>query len=147
MRARCGTMSAILLFLAIKAPAQNIIVHALDGNNGKPLADVRLLVFTFNGSSFRDSNDRQSFDLHTDRNGTATIKLEQIKGDHLQVWVDFMTRCVNDINSTPAISVNQTLTSGVTDTNSCSNKITAGPTPGALTIYAREATLREKLDW
>jgi hypothetical protein len=57
-----------------------------------------------------------------------------------------MTRCVNDINST-AISVKDILTSGITDTNSCSKKLAAKPMPGTLTIYAREATLMEKLAW
>jgi len=122
-------------------------VHAVDGKTGQPLAGVRLLVFAFNGPSFRESENTKSFDLHTDRNGIAAINPDQIQGaDHLQIWADFMTRCVSDINSR-AISLNDILTSGITDTNSCSKRIAAKPIPGTLTIYAREATLLEKMAW
>jgi hypothetical protein len=136
-----------LLLAGIAASAQNITVHAVDGKSGQPLAGVRLLVFAFDGPSHRESENTKSFDFHTDRNGVAAIRPDQIEGaNHLQIWADFMTRCVNDINST-AISVKDILTSGITDTNSCSKKLAAKPMPGTLTIYAREATLMEKLAW
>jgi hypothetical protein len=140
-------LPVFLLLAGIAASAQNITVHAVNGKTGQPLAEVRLLVFAFNGTSYAGSENSKSFDLHTDRNGVAAIRPDQIEGaDHLQIWADFMTRCVNGINST-AISLKDILTSGLTDTNTCSKKIAAKPMPGTLTIYAREATLLEKMDW
>ena len=148
MSVNLRTLLPVFLFLAgISASAQSLTVHAVNGKTGQPLAGVRLLVFAFNGPSYRESEHAKSFDLHTDRSGVAAIRPDQIEGaDHLQIWADFMTRCVSDINST-GISVKDTLASGVTDTNSCSKKIAAKPVPGTLTIYAREATLLEKMDW
>jgi hypothetical protein len=143
---RVGLFSLIFAMLAFSASAQNIMVHAVDGKSGQPLAATRLLVFVFNGASWNEQENTRSFDLHTDRNGNATIRPDQIQGaDHLQIWVDFMTRCA-ERNST-AISISDVLKTGITDTNSCAKAINAKPTPGTLIIYAREATLREKMDW
>lgn len=141
-----ASVVSLLLWSVIPAPAQDIVIHAVNGKNGQPLANSRLVLWAFDTMSERMMPSGQQLDLHTDSNGMAIILAGAIKKSYVQIWVDFHHQCVDRPNLV-SFAVNKILLSGVTAENNCSKRIVAEPAPHTLTIYARSPTFRERMAW
>src|SRR5215469_12139316 len=69
----------------VTAKDTQIVVQAVDGRNGKPLANQRLLVF--GGESAKPVLLHQPYVVVTDKGGLATLTLAP-ETQFLQVWMD-----------------------------------------------------------
>ncbi len=119
-----------------------LTIRALDGRNGLPIKGAHLLVFAGEtGEQVRQH--AQHFDLQTDQNGDAQLTLKSDLLKFVQVWIDGKTLCQSRPNYV-SFSVEQAVVKGLLAPNTCSHL--ARPTePGELLIFARPATLREKM--
>lgn len=140
------TALVLCIFVAY-AGAQNadrrIKIEALDGRNGKPIPDTHLLVFA-GGTVEEVRQHRHYFDLHTSQNGNAELVLTSDSLKFIQVWVDGKTLCQSRPN-TVSLSVEQILAEGFLAPNECGN-LRMSSAPGQLFVFARPATLREKME-
>jgi hypothetical protein len=118
-----------------------IQLQALDGRNGKPLQNQRLLVFT--GSSVNDLKSHAThLSLTTDKEGLGTLT---INGETrwIQVWTDGRILCQADPNQ-GTFSVATILSEGLVAPNNCSSLV-RDPTPGHIIVFARPAHFLEKM--
>ena len=123
---------------------RTIKIEALDGRNGKPITDAHLVVFA--GSTVEELREHSHhFDLRTDQNGNAELVLSSDSLKFVQVWVDGNTLCQSKSNSV-SLSVEQALAKGLLAPNEC-GKLHISSAPGQLWVFARPATLREKMEW
>jgi hypothetical protein len=123
---------------------RTIHIKALNGKNGKPIKYNHLLIFA-GGTADVMRQHGQQFDLLTDQLGDAELTLNPDSLKFLQVWVDGMTICQSHPNST-SLSVEQVLAKGLLAPNEC-GKLSMSSAPGQLLVFARPATLREKMAW
>ena len=65
----------------------NIMVQALDGRNGKPLANQHLLVFT-GASEGAVKSHAVHTSLTTDKNGFVALTISASETQWIQVWAD-----------------------------------------------------------
>ena len=141
----------LILFLIIAATSRPVIaqtkelnLQALNGKNGKPLTNQRLLFFA--GLTAEDARNHSiSFAAVTNASGLATIQIDLAKVRYLQVFADSMTVCIQDPNHY-TIASSEIMNTGGSTPNTCGTLHTPSA-PGRLIVYAREATLREKMDW
>jgi hypothetical protein len=138
----------LLALLAIAsvavAIAQNteIKIEALDGKSGKPLANQRLVIF--GGESAEAATfHHTAFDVTTDERALADLKFDPAKTRWIQVWTDGMTLCQSKPN-VRSFSVDTILTTGLSAPNTCGSLVHVA-TPGHFTVFARPASLREKM--
>ena len=136
-----GTLSALF---AGSAPllAQNIVIRAVDGKSGKPLANEHLLLFLY--ENWKDRTQIPINSLTTDANGTAVVNIP--RGHYLQVWVNAKTLCVANPNLV-ALSIEDIRAHGGMLENNCSRNIRVEAKPNEVVVYARQSTLREKMAW
>jgi hypothetical protein len=149
----CGYIAVVLAvlwpgcLLAGHAGAQNsertIKLKALDGRNGKPITNTHLLVFA-GGTVEELRQHSQNFDLFTDQNGDAELVLTSDSLRFVRVWVEGMTLCQSRPNAV-SLNVEQALAKGLLAPNECGN-LRASNAPGQLFVFARPATLREKIE-
>jgi hypothetical protein len=122
---------------------RTINIEVLDGRNGKPITETHLLVFA--GDTVEGLRQHSHhFDLHTNKSGSAKLVLTSDSFKFVQVWVDGMILCQSQAN---AVSVNlgQVLAIGPLAPNECGN-MHMSSAPGQLLVFARPATLREKME-
>ena len=124
--------------------SRRLRIEALDGRNGKPIRNARLLVLV--GSTVEEVREKlQNFDLHTNQNGDAELVLTSNSDRFLQVWIEGMTLCQSRPNAV-SLSVEQAMIKGLLAPNECGN-LRMSSAPGQILVFARPATLREKMDW
>jgi len=136
----------VLCIFVAHAGAQSadrtIRIEALDGRSGKPITNTHLLVFA-GGTVEELRQHSEHFDLHTDQNGNAELVMTSERLRFVQVWVDGKTLCQSRPNSV-SLSVEQALAKGLLAPNECGN-LRVSSAPGQLFVFARPATLREKM--
>jgi hypothetical protein len=138
---RVFALIVILPALSI-AQVKEITIQAFDGKNGKALASQRLVVF--GGDSAEAVRFHQeAFDLMTDKDGLAKLKFDSPGTTWIQVWTDGLTLC-QDKPNTKSFSVNSIITKGLSSPNNCSSYVQVAM-PGRFIVFARPATLREKM--
>src|SRR5260370_41563066 len=79
---------SVLTKFSIMAMAQDnrIVIHLIDGRNGKPVSNEHLLIFE--GASPEDIKEHRShLDLQTDANGIAFLPTDAMP--QIQVWPDW----------------------------------------------------------
>jgi hypothetical protein len=140
----------IFVLLAITSAASmvaqdaKVTIQALNGKDGRPLKNQRLLIFggeTAEGPRFHD----EAFDLTTDENGFADLKFDPAKTLWIQVWADYMTLCQTKPNLN-SFSMATILKIGLSGPNNCRSLVPLTTTPGRFTVFARPSSLREKMD-
>ena len=121
-----------------------VTIRLVNGKSGKPMDHERLLVFF--GSSPQDVRfHKKSIDLHTDSKGEATLSSNEPTFLYFQVFVDFRTLCEKNPND-HSFAIEDILRDGEQTPNIC-GKVAVPKTPGTFVIYARPATLKEKMAW
>jgi hypothetical protein len=143
---RCWLKVAVLFLGMISgaadAQSKPLSVEVLNGNNGKPAANLHLLVFM--GESAKDIRlQKIAVDLLTDKDGMATLTLSPDKIHLLQFWPDDETLCQASYNGT-VFSVEEIMTTGTKATNTCGTLVKEA-VPGHLVLFARALTLKEKM--
>jgi hypothetical protein len=129
---------------AVVAQDSEMTIQALNGKNGKPLVHRRLLVF--GGKTAEAASHQETiFDVTTDGNGFARVVFDPAKTRWIEVFADFLTLCHNKPNLVQ-FSVDTILSTGFASPNHC-GKIVPLVKPGQFTVFARPATLREKMAW
>jgi hypothetical protein len=119
-----------------------IFLQLVDGRNGKPLANHRLLVFA--GESPEPLRLHQSqFEVFTDKNGVAALTGLARTAQWIQVWPDWMVLCQHVPNSS-SFSVAEILSTGLNTPNTCGSAAPR-PTPGRLVVFARPMHFWEKM--
>jgi hypothetical protein len=148
-RLRLSAGSLVLLFsavLAAQSPATtntvDIVVQAVDGRNGKPLASQRLLVFT-GMSSNAVRSQAKSTELTTNKDGVGTLTIDPAETQWIQVWPDGPVLCQPHPNE-GSFSVDTIISKGLATPNDCSG-LAREPVPGHFIVFARPATFVEKM--
>jgi hypothetical protein len=129
--------------VAVAMPQDShIVVQAVDGRNGKPLANQHLLVF--GGESPESVRlHKKQFELVTDKEGLAELAIAPNDVQWIQVWVDWHVLCQSEPNS-KSYSVAKVLSTGVGTPNTCGSSVPK-LIPGYLVVFARPAHFREKM--
>lgn len=121
-----------------------IAVQVLDGRNGKPMPNQRVLVFT-GSSSAAARNEQDLTELTTGKNGFATLLIDPDDSPWAQPWVDRHVLCYPHPNQI-AFRVSEIISTGVVTRNNCGS-LSRRPVAGRLIFFARPATLMEKMRW
>jgi hypothetical protein len=122
--------------------SQGITIQVLDGRNGKPLADQRVLVFTGLSNS-AVKNHAADTEVTTDKYGIGTLTIYPAETQWLQVFADGRTLCYPDPNDS-SFSVSDIISKGLATPNDCS-KLVRESSPGHFIIFARPARFMEKM--
>jgi hypothetical protein len=135
-----------VLVLGATAMAQNmeIALHAVDGRNGKPLANRHLLVFT-GLSTDAVKSEATHEDLTTDKDGLATLPISAAETQWIQVWVDGLTLC-QSIPNQNSFSVSLIMSKGLSTPNNC-GALVRKDTPSHFVVFARPSHFMEKMRW
>jgi hypothetical protein len=120
----------------------DIAVQMLDGRNGKPIPNQRVLVFV-GGLSEAAKSHAEHTDLTTDKDGLGTLRVHQNQTQWIQVWADGRVLCYPDPNQS-SFGIDTIMSTGIVTPNSCSGVMKA-PAPGRLIIFARPARFMEKM--
>jgi len=120
----------------------DIAVQVLDGRNGKPIANQRVLVFV-GASSEAAKSHAEHTDLTTDKDGLGILRVHPDQTQWIQVWADGRVLCYPDPNQS-SFSIDAIMSTGIVAPNSCSG-VMKDPTPGHLIIFARPARFMEKM--
>ncbi len=139
-----------LFFCGVVLVAQNasmprsidITVQVLDGRNGKPIPNQRLLVFVGKSSEAARSHAEHT-DLTTGRDGLGMLRLYPDEAQWIQVWADGRVLCYPDPNQS-SLRVDTIMSTGFVTPNTCSDVMKA-PKPGHLIVFARPARFMEKM--
>lgn len=124
------------------AKSINIVVQALDGRNGKPLANQRLLVFTGLSLDAAKSHAEHT-SLTTDKEGIGALTIYPAETQWIQVWADGRVLCQPDPNQS-GFSVPMIMSTGLAAPNNC-GPIARKPLPSHLVIFARPGRFIEKI--
>lgn len=124
------------------AQTTDIVVQALDGRNGKPLANQHLLVFT-GASSDAVKSHAEHTGLTTNKNGLGSLRIYPSEAQWIQVWADGRVLCQPDPNQS-SFSVTTIMSKGIAAPNTCSALVRT-PTPGHFVVFARPARFTEKI--
>ncbi len=119
-----------------------IAVRVLDGRNGKPIPNQRVLVFV-GGSSKVAKSHAEHTDLTTDKDGPGILRIYPSQTQSIQVWADGRVLCYPNPNQR-SFNVDTVMSTGIATPNSCSG-IMKDPAPGHLIIFARPARFMEKM--
>jgi len=142
LRAVC----AIAVFVGVppvaKAQDAHVVLRILDGRNGKPLVNQRLLVFA--GKTLEAVRQHENkFELVTGKNGMADLRIPSPEIKQIQVWVDFRVLCQSKPN-TRSFSIAKILSKGVSTPNECGPQ-RVQPAPGQFIVFARPSHFWEKM--
>jgi len=123
---------------------QNIVLHVLNGKNGKPISREHLLIYL--GTSADDVRlGKKLVNLETDDSGLATLSLGSNPESLIKVWVDhFKTLCQKDSPNKTNFSIQEILKTGLSTPNNC-GKVKANPTPKHFFVFVRSYSFWEKL--
>jgi hypothetical protein len=133
--------SLFMVSVLLWAQDDRIIVQAVDGRNGKPIAKTHLLIFS--GESPEDVRlERNSLDLVTDVSGFATLTFTQ-KPKWIQVFVDDRVLCQTEPNG-KSFSIGEIMSTGLKTPNTCGS-LEKEATSGHFVVFARPAHFLEKM--
>jgi hypothetical protein len=144
-RQTVGELVSVLFFvssIAGVAQSSEITIQAVNGKDGRPLAHQRLLVFggdTAEAASFHRTN----FDVTTDGNGVAKMALDRATTRWVEIFVESLTLCYKKPNLVQ-FRVDKILSDGLSSPNDCGS-IVQPAKPGQFIVFARAATLQEKM--
>ena len=140
--ARCVLLGTLFASAAL-CQQHSIVIKAVNGKTGKPIANVHLLIWK--GKSEQDVVEKveRANDAHTGADGTAILEIDPDTG-WLQVWVDGFRLCQDDPNS-HAFNIGRVSQTGGNSSSNCG--VPVKNTPGTFVVFAREPTLREKMAW
>ena len=139
---RCAVLTTLFAGVAL-GQQRSIVIRALDGKTGKPLANQRLV--GFGGKSEGDARFKQSsFEATTAKDGTAVVTIGP-GTQWIQVWVDRLTLCQDKPNFR-AFRVDTIAATGDSSPNQC-GRVAVKNIPGTFTVFARTPTWREKMEW
>jgi hypothetical protein len=122
--------------------SQEITLQVLDGRNGKPLANQRVLVFTGVSSSAVKTQAAHT-DVTTDKDGIGLLTINPAETQWLQIFPDGRVLCYPDPNQT-SFRVSEIISKGLVTSNNCSRLVNE-PSPGHFIIFARPAHFMEKM--
>lgn len=120
----------------------DIAVRVLDGRNGRPIPNQRVLVFV-GASSEAAKSHAEHTDLTTDKDGVGTLTVYPNQTQWIQVWVDGRALCYPDPNQS-SFRVDTIMSTGIVTWNKCGG-VLKEPVPGHLIIFARPAGFIEKM--
>lgn len=142
LKALCVLAGSVGIGAVAMAQDSHIVVQAVNGRNGKPLANQHLLVFA--GESPESvSQHKKQFELVTDKEGLADLTIAPSDVRWIQVWVDWHVLCQSEPNS-KSFSVAEVLSTGLSTPNTCGPSIRK-LTPGHFVVFARPAHFWEKM--
>ncbi len=145
MRLSAISVIAILLILGSGTllPQDNsIVVHVINGKNGKPLAHAHVLIF--GGSAAEDIRlNGIPYSLQTDADGLAVLTLSPTVSQ-LKVFVDWHTVCRKESPNIVSYSVAGIKAHGINTPNNCGSA-SRDSTPGHFFVFVRGMTLQEKM--
>jgi len=133
---------AVIIAVGSAAMAQDnrIVIHLIDGRNGKPISNEHLLVFQ--GASTEDIKEHRShLDLQTDANGIAFLPADAMP--QIQVWPDWYKIC-RSASSNSIFSLEEIKKNGAATPNSCGST-TMKLVPNHFYIFARPLSFWEKM--
>jgi hypothetical protein len=137
----CLLLGLIGIGTAAMGQDKQIVVQAVDGRNGKPIANQHMLVFG-GDSTEAVRQQKNQYELTTDKDGLATLTL--VPGTQwLQVWMDWHVLCQSEHNS-KNFPVKDILVSGLSTPNNCSS-VSEKAAPGHLVVFARPERFWEKM--
>jgi len=119
-----------------------IAVQVLDGRNGKPMPNQRVLVFVGTLSEAAKSHAEHT-DLTTDKDGMGTLRVHTDQTQWIQVWADGLVLCYPNPNQS-SLSIDTIMFTGIVTPNSCSG-VVKNPMPGHLILFARPARFMEEM--
>jgi hypothetical protein len=147
------TPSALLLLLLMLglvsarcalAERVNITVDVVDGGNGHAMPNERVLLFVGASQGVVAQHSKHQ-EGKTDANGSFVLNLDSLEVQWMQAFVDMRTQCQVHPNDS-FLSVARIISDGVVAPNVC-GKLLNKAMPGHLVIFARPATLTEKMHW
>lgn len=123
------------------ADAKKIVIQVLNGRNNKPMEHKRMSIRL-------GDNPQQVF--RTDSKGDFVLEGSGAEPRELRLWVsdNFYVDCGRNVDDTVAAwetrySIDEIISKGLAAQNNCgANR--ASPTPGALIVYTRKMTLKER---
>lgn len=124
------------------AQDSHIVVRAVDGRNGKPFVNQRLLLFAGESPESVRQHKKQ-FEIVTDKEGLADLTIAPSDIHWIQVWVDWHVLCQREPNSN-SFSVAEILSTGLNTPNTCGSSAQK-LTPGHIVVFARSAHFWEKM--
>jgi hypothetical protein len=133
---------AVIIAAGFTAMAQDnrIVIHVIDGRNGKPVPNEHLLIFQ--GASSDDIREHRShLDLQTDADGIALLPTDAMA--QIQIWVDWHKVCQSS-SSNSIFSLEEIKKSGVATPNSCGS-IARKLAPNHFYIFTRPLSFWEKM--
>ena len=148
-KANSFLIAVAILAVSAMVEAQDLIVRDItvlvsNGKTGRPMPNERVIVYEFDGAPPQHD---VSVELHTDANGVAILHGADIHRKKLQLWVDKRTQCVADPNHL-SFAVAEIRRNGDKGPNTCAGFLDSTRTgPNVIEIFARPATLRERMAW
>lgn len=134
------------LFVNVAAAQQrSIVIKVINGKTGKPIANARLVLF--GGKSQREAMlEKQNLnDATTGADGAVVYQIDPSVTGWIQVFIDGRTPCFDKPNS-QTFSIGKVIRTGESTPNKC-GVATLQNVAGTFVVYAREATLWEKMQW
>ena len=141
-RGMCLVAGVVALGVTVMAQNIGIVVQALDGRNGMPLANQHLLVFTGASEDAAKSHAVHT-GLTTDKNGFVTLTISTAETRWIQVWADGHVLCQPKPNEN-SFSVGTIMKTGLAAPNTCSS-LSREVAPGHFIVFARPAHFMEKM--
>jgi hypothetical protein len=119
-----------------------IKVQLVDGRNGTPLSNRRLLGFTGKSAAVVNSHV-EHIEVMTDKEGVGILSMLSDQSKRIQVFADCCTLCYADPNHN-SFDVSQILAEGVSTPNNCGSLVREA-SRGHLIVFARPASLVERM--
>jgi hypothetical protein len=139
------TRSSIIVVIvaagfAAMAQDNKIVIHVIDGRNGKPVSNEHILIFQ--GVSAEDIRElKNHLDLQTDANGMAFLPTDAMP--QIQVSVDWHKVCQSS-SSKLIFSLEEIKKNGVATPNTCGS-IARKLAPNQFYVFTRPLNFREKM--
>jgi hypothetical protein len=127
-----------LFVLTCSSISQTLKVQILDGKNGKPLVNQRVVLMGGSGSG----GSRPIGNFHTEADGIFTVLQIDPDTRSLDVYVEWHHPCAKN---RAAFSLASILSTGFVSENPCNRKVEKSATPGTLILFVRDETFFEKM--
>jgi hypothetical protein len=120
-----------------KIPHDAVVLRVLviDGNNGKPVRGREVLI---------TSSTDELVKGRTDSDGVFSVTREF--PDSISVFVIGRPDCTVKKTATVTLKIEDIVTRGVVEPNSCNSNVKRSAVPGILTLFVRHETVAEILD-
>lgn len=132
-----------MVSVSLWAQESRITIQVINGKNGKPIRDARLLIFGGETPDEVKKHAQGNVELVTNENGMASMEVSSTKFKWFQVFVDRMKLCQHAPN---LFSVNDITAAGLQTPNTCSS-LTRKAAPGHFIVFARSSTFLERMRW